>query len=213
MEITTLSGSKLLLVVGVLTPKKRTKVHTTNPNLDLLTLEGSEQGLSAKLKRLLLTVTESPEVAAFITLLLVFLFFAVSAPNFLSAYALSNILTFASIYGIVVVGVAFLMISGEFDLSVGSNLAVAGYIFLLSLLAGIHPLVAMLLALGVSALLGLINGLIVVFTGIPSFIATLGTLLAYRGLVRALGGGQATGYTPETKPLLFAVVGPSSLRC
>ncbi|MBE7549820.1 MAG: ABC transporter permease [Anaerolineales bacterium] len=169
-------------------------------------VERSENHLSAKLKRLLLTLTESPEIAAFITLLVVFLFFAFSAPNFLSAYALSNILTFASIYGIVVVGVAFLMISGEFDLSVGSNMAVAGYIFLLSLLAGIPPVVAMLLALGVSTFLGLINGLIVVFTGIPSFIATLGTLLAYRGLVRALGGGQVTSYTPEGKPLLFAVL-------
>ncbi len=174
--------------------------------MEMTTIERSERRLSAKLKLLLLTVTESSEIAAFITLLLVFLFFAFSAPNFLAAYALSNVLTFASIFGIVVVGVAFLMISGEFDLSVGSNLAVAGYIFLLSLLAGMPPVVAMLLALGVSTLLGLVNGLIVVFTGIPSFIATLGTLLAYRGLVRALGGGQATSYTPETKPLLFAVL-------
>jgi len=144
--------------------------------MEITTAERSERRLSAKLKRFLLTATESPEIAAFLTLLLVFLFFAFGAPNFLTAYALSNVLTFASIYGIVVVGVAFLMISGEFDLSVGSNLAVAGYIFLLSLLAGIPPVAAMLLALGVSTLLGLINGLIVVFTGIPSFIATLGTL-------------------------------------
>jgi simple sugar transport system permease protein len=174
--------------------------------MEITTAERSEKHLSAKLKRFLLTATESPEIAAFLTLLFVFLFFALSAPNFLAGYALSNVLTFASIYGIVVVGVAFLMISGEFDLSVGSNLAVAGYIFLLSLLAGIPPVVALLLALGVSTLLGLINGLIVVFTGIPSFIATLGTLLAYRGLVRALGGGQATGYNPETKPILFSLL-------
>jgi ribose/xylose/arabinose/galactoside ABC-type transport system permease subunit len=68
---------------------------------------------------------ESPEIVAFVTLLVVFIFFAFAAPNFLTAFALSNILTFASVFGIVVVGVAFLMISGEFDLSVGSVLAVA----------------------------------------------------------------------------------------
>jgi ribose/xylose/arabinose/galactoside ABC-type transport system permease subunit len=96
------------------------------------------------------------------------------------------------------------MISGEFDLSVGSVLAVGGYVYLLSLLAGAHPLLGMLLALVICALLGLINGLIVVLTGIPSFIATLGTLLAYRGIVRVMGGGQSTTYTPETKPVLFA---------
>jgi simple sugar transport system permease protein len=98
------------------------------------------------------------------------------------------------------------MISGEFDLSIGSNLAVAAYVFLLSLNAGVPPVLAMLLALGVSALLGLINGLIVVYAGIPSFIATLGTLLAYRGLVRALGGARNISYVPETKPVLFAVL-------
>ncbi len=152
------------------------------------------------------SLAESPELVALVTLLLVFLFFAISASNFLTFYALSNVLTFASVFGIVVIGVAFLMITGEFDLSVGSNLAVAGYVFLLSLLAGIPPFVAMLIALVVSSLLGLINGLVVVWSGIPSFIATLGTLLAYRGIVRILGGGQATSYTPETKPVLFAIL-------
>jgi simple sugar transport system permease protein len=146
---------------------------------------------------------ESPEIVALVTLLVVFIFFAITAPNFLTVFALSNILTFASVFGIVVVGVAFLMISGEFDLSVGSVLAVGGYVYLLSLLAGVHPLLGMLLALVICALLGLINGLIVVLTGIPSFIATLGTLLAYRGIVRVMGGGQSTTYTPETKPVLF----------
>jgi simple sugar transport system permease protein len=145
-------------------------------------------------------------MVAFVTLLLVFFFFAVSAPNFLTAYALSNILTFASVFGIVVVGVAFLMISGEFDLSVGSNLAVAGFVFLLTLLAGVPPLLAMLLALLVSSVLGLINGLVVVYSGIPSFIATLGTLLAYRGVARWLGGGQVTSFTPEAKPALFTIL-------
>ncbi len=160
----------------------------------------------SKLSILRQRLAESPELVALVTLLLVFIFFAVSAPNFLTAYALSNILTFASVFGIIVVGVAFLMISGEFDLSVGSNLAVAGFVFLLTLLAGVPPILAMLLALVVSAVLGLVNGLVVVYSGIPSFIATLGTLLAYRGLARALGGGQSNAFTPEVKPGLFAVL-------
>lgn len=160
----------------------------------------------SKLSILRQRLAESPELVALITLLLVFIFFAVSAPNFLTAFALSNVLTFASVFGIVVVGIAFLMISGEFDLSVGSNLAVAGFIFLLTLLAGVPPILAMLLALAVSTVLGLVNGLIVVYSGIPSFIATLGTLLAYRGLARALGGGQVTSFTPATKPTLFAIL-------
>ncbi len=174
--------------------------------METITVERSEKRTIGKLTLLRQRLAESSEIVAFVTLWLVFLFFAFRAPNFLTLYALSNVLTFASVFGIVVVGMAFLMISGEFDLSVGSNLAVAGYVFLLSLLAGVPPVLAMLLALGVSALLGLVNGLIVVFSGIPSFIATLGTLLAYRGLARALGGARSTTYTPETKPVLFAVL-------
>jgi simple sugar transport system permease protein len=63
----------------------------------------------------------------------------------------------------------------------------------------------MLLALLVSAVLGLINGLIVIWTGIPSFITTLGTMLAYRGIARALGDGLMVSCKGE-KPLLFDVL-------
>ncbi len=150
-------------------------------------------------------LADFPEIVALISFLVLFLFFTSRADNFLSLVSLTNILTIASIKGIFVVGVAMLMISGEFDLSVGSTLAVAAYVFALTLESGTAPVVAMLLALAVSALLGLINGLIVVKTGIPSFITTLGTLLAYRGIARALGGGDFARYTGE-RPFLFTVL-------
>jgi simple sugar transport system permease protein len=151
-------------------------------------------------------LSESAIPITAIVLVLVFVLFSFIAPNFLSMYVLSNILTFASAYGVVVVGVTFLMISGEFDLSVGSILAVAGYVFAYSLLAGIPPVVAVVITLAAGALMGFINGIVVVRTGIPSFIATLGTLLAYRGIAHALGRGRALSYTPATKPVLFDVL-------
>jgi len=120
-------------------------------------------------------------------------------------------LSFASIMGIMTVGVALLMIAGEFDLSVGSTFAVASFVFALTMNAGVPPLLAMVVALLVSALLGLVNGLIVVGAGIPSFIATLGTMLAYRGIARAIGGGDFAKYV-ESKPLLFGILnGPLEL--
>jgi simple sugar transport system permease protein len=146
-----------------------------------------------------------PEVVALISFLLVFLFFAIKAENFLSLVSLTNILSIASIKGIFVIGVAILMISGEFDLSVGSTLAVAAYIFALTIENGMSVLLALLLALIVSALLGLINGLIVTKARIPSFIATLGTMMAYRGIARALGGGDFARFTGE-KPYLFKIL-------
>jgi simple sugar transport system permease protein len=157
------------------------------------------------LTRLRFRLAEFSEVVALISFLAVFLFFTTAAENFLTPVCIANILTFASITGIVVVGVAMLMISGEFDLSVGSTFAVASYVFALSLNAGVAPLAALLLALLVSALLGLGNGLIVTWSGIPSFITTLGTMLAYRGIARAIGGGDFAYYTGE-RPALFDVL-------
>jgi simple sugar transport system permease protein len=127
---------------------------------------------------------------ALISFSILALVFCFTAEHFLTPVAISNILSFASILGIIVVGVAMLMIAGEFDLSVGSTFAVTSFVFALTMNAGIPPLLAMLIALLVSALLGTLNGLIVVWSGIPSFIATLGTMLAYRGIARAIGGGD-----------------------
>ncbi len=146
-----------------------------------------------------------PEIVALISFLLVFLFFVIKAENFLSLVSLTNILSIASIKGIFVVGVAMLMISGEFDLSVGSTLAVAGYIFALTLENGMPVGLALCLALIVSAFLGFINGVIVTKARIPSFIATLGTMMAYRGIARALGGGDFARFTGE-KTFLFDVL-------
>ena len=144
-----------------------------------------------------------PEIVAIISFVLIFIFFANRAENFLSLLSLTNIVSLASIKGVMVVGVAILMISGEFDLSVGSILGVASYVFALTILEGVPAILAMVIALAVSALLGLINGLIVVKTRIPSFIATLGTMLAYRGVARALGRGDYARYVAEGRLFLF----------
>jgi simple sugar transport system permease protein len=72
------------------------------------------------------------------------------------------------------------------------------------------PIPAMLLALLVSAVLGLINGLIVTRTGIPSFMTTLGTMLAYRGIARALGSGLMVSYKGGELVLFDVLNGPIS---
>ena len=148
-----------------------------------------------------------PEVVALISFFLVFSYFAINAENFLSLSSITNILTLAAIKGIFVIGVAMLMISGEFDLSVGSTLAVGGYIFVLALSSGWPLLLAFILVLIVGAVLGLINGLIVVGTGIPSFIATLGTMLAFRGIALGLSQGEIISYQDEGSTLFYILNG------
>jgi simple sugar transport system permease protein len=159
--------------------------------------------LSDRFNDIRLRVADFPEVVVIVTFTFVFLFFTFNTDDFLAGYAISNFLTFGGINGVIVVGVAFLMISGEFDISVGSTMAVAMYVLMLLLLAQVPALAAIFLALLVAALLGLVNGLIVVNTTIPSFIVTLGTLLAYRGLARFLGQGRLINYPEEQRSELF----------
>ncbi len=167
--------------------------------------------VTKKLPQIRHRLSYMPEAVALIVLLLLFTFFSFAAPYFLTPLSIGNILTFGSITGIVTIGVAMLMISGEFDLSVGSNFAVASYVLALSLIAGWPVWLSILLALVSSTLLGCLNGLIVIKTRIPSFIATLGTMLAYRGIVRAIGGGDFATYKGEPIPVFKIMNGDFTL--
>ncbi len=178
---------------------------SANPGGELPLQSSTVTLVQHRLSRLYFRLAEFPEAVALASFLAVFLFFSFAARNFLTPVALSNILSFGSVIGIVVIGVAILMIAGEFDLSVGANFAVASYVFALTMNAGVPPLLAMLFAVLVSALLGALNGLVVIRSGIPSFIATLGTMLAYRGIARAIGGGDFAKYI-QSRPVLFDVL-------
>jgi simple sugar transport system permease protein len=146
---------------------------------------------------------------------LVWLLFALLAgPSFRGSEGTAAVLNAAAPLGILAVAVALLMIAGEFDLSVGSIIGAAGMtIMLLTRHAGLPLWPAIGLALLLSLTVGLANGLLVVRTGLPSFIVTLGTLFVFRGLTIAVSraltrrtqiGGldEVPGY--ESARLLFA---------
>jgi len=133
------------------------------------------------LKRLL----TRPELAAVAGSILVFAFFAVVAGDsgFLTTAGAATYLEVAAQLGIVAVPVALLMIAGEFDLSVGSMVGAAGMIIAISVSEyGLPLLVGVLLAFAVALVVGFLNGYLVIKTGLPSFIVTLGMLFALRGL-------------------------------
>jgi ribose/xylose/arabinose/galactoside ABC-type transport system permease subunit len=162
-------------------------------------------------------ISASPEAGAAIGFTAVFIFFALFADNFLTPTAIASMLTKQSVLGIVAVGIAFLMISGEFDLSAGSIVGVAGIVFGQLLLSGVNVFIALLAAVASGVLMGFINGIILVWTRIPSFIVTLGTLLAYRavaltatgetGILRYDGDDPAVIFAPWVLVLLGVVIG------
>lgn len=116
-------------------------------------------------------------------LVLAVLFHIQSNGIFLTPRNLSLLLRQSAILAVIAGGVALLMIMSEIDLSIGSSVFLCGVVSAQLATAGNVPLlVAVLAALGMGLLLGMIQGFWVVVLGIPSFIATLAGLLAFRGL-------------------------------
>jgi simple sugar transport system permease protein len=123
-----------------------------------------------------------PEIGALVAAIVIFIFFLVVAPSFRTADSFFTVLYQASTIGIVAVGVGMLMIGGEFDLSAGVTVFAAGLlaaIFCYQL--GINLIVGAVLALVFCLLVGFLNGYLVMRTGIPSFLITLGTFFILQG--------------------------------
>ena len=137
-----------------------------------------------------------PELGPVLALLLTWLFFAAAAgPAFRSLDGTAAWLNAAAPLGILATAVGVLMIGGEFDLSVGSVIGVSGMgVMLLTTELGWPIGAALAAVLLLAAAIGLANGLLVVRTGVPSFLVTLGSLFVLRGLTIALGR-RLTGRT------------------
>lgn len=118
------------------------------------------------------------------------LFFGLKSPFFFDQVNITNIGRAMAIVGIVAVGQTIVMISGGFDLSVGSTMAAAGMLVGYLLGAGWAIAPAIVAALLLGALVGLVNGAIVSYARINSLIATLATLGIVRGLGFVISGGQ-----------------------
>jgi simple sugar transport system permease protein len=129
-----------------------------------------------------------PELGAVAGVIIVWVVFAIVAgAPFRSMEGTAAVLNAAAPLGILAVAVSLLMIGGEFDLSVGSIIGIAGMTILLLTRHyewTLWPALGFTLAL--CAAIGFANGYIVVRTGLPSFIVTLGTLFILRGLTIAV---------------------------
>jgi simple sugar transport system permease protein len=133
--------------------------------------------------RILDRLVVRPEVGALLGAVLVFAFFSVVTEQFLSVGGVATWLDDASTLGIMAVAVALLMIGGEFDLSAGVMTASTALVTaLLATQAGWNVWLALLVSLVFALAVGAFNGWMVLRTGLPSFIVTLGTFLALQGL-------------------------------
>ena len=130
----------------------------------------------------------------------VVLFFSSQIDNFASGRTFTRIATSVAVVAVVAIGQTLVVLTRNIDLSVGSLVGVSAYVVGLQL--GLHPAmspaVALLLAIGLGALGGLINGLLVAYGRVPAIICTLGTLALYRTLLLAYG--EAKTVTTDSLP-------------
>lgn len=130
-----------------------------------------------KLKKIL-----KSELGLLLVLALLCIVFAVASPHFLKQQNLLNITRQVSIVLIVSMGMLGVVLTGEIDLSVGSSAALAGVAlaYVMSKTGSIW--LGIMAALGLGLVMGLLNGCLVVYGKIPSFIVTLATMGIFRGV-------------------------------
>ncbi|MBB3459371.1 ribose transport system permease protein [Rhizobium sp. BK313] len=131
---------------------------------------------------------------------LVTLYFVVAAPSFASIATLEAILRITAIVSIMAVGMTFVIISAEIDLSVGSMASLSGMIGAMLIEAGVPWGAAFVLTLAFGAAVGAFSGLLVTFLRIPSFLVTLGMLSVLSGVSLTLTDTRpvpivSTGFT------------------
>ncbi|MGH9066871.1 MAG: ABC transporter permease [Acidimicrobiales bacterium] len=138
--------------------------------------------------------------------IIIFVIFALaSGGKFVTLGNWASIAGSAAELGIVTVGVAMLMVGGDFDLSVGSNFAFSAMVMAIMIQDGYPVLAGLVVAAAIGAGIGLLNAFVTIYFDIPSFVATLGTWLLWSGVTLIVAGGATI--TVFTKSTVLSVLG------
>ncbi len=130
-----------------------------------------------------------------------------ASPIFMTFGNWSALLLQVSVECIVAIGMTILLVSGGFDLSVGSTFALAGAITAMSIVAGLPVFLGLLLGLAVGAVVGVVNGLIIARIGINPFVTTLAMMSILRGALLVITRGRNISGLPAS----FRVIGQGNL--
>lgn len=153
-------------------------------------------------------------------LFVIIVFFAVVAPGFFSLSNATNIIRQGSVLALAAFGQTFVILIGGIDLSIGAVMGLTSSMSALLMLKGFDPLLAVLIALLVAFVCGLINGIVTNYIGLDSFVSTFGmwsmalgvglviteerTLFGFSGAVRVMHDGSVLGI-PVPLILVFVI--------
>ncbi|MEG0584549.1 MAG: ABC transporter permease, partial [Cetobacterium sp.] len=130
-------------------------------------------------------------------LLTMVFFFSMGSPYFFTTNNLLTIALQTSIIAIIAIGQTFVLITTGIDLSIGSNMALAGIITSMALVSGLPMAVAIILGLIAGIISGAINGLLIVLADLPPFVVTLGSMSIVRGLALVITNGIPISGLPK----------------
>ena len=144
------------------------------------------------------------QALAFVTLIILLIFFTIAAPNFATYSNISTILLQTAVVGILALGTTFVIITGGIDLSLGFGMtlcAVMTGVFVTQL--GLPVGIGVILGILTGAFIGLVNGTGVAILGLPPFIATLAMMMVTQGLALIVSGVRPIYFsgTPEFKQI------------
>ena len=142
--------------------------------------------------------------AIWVVLVALVIVFTIANPRFISPNNLLTLLRQVSMYGIASIGMIFVILLGDIDLSTGTIISFVNIICAYMMVnMGLHPVIAILVSLVAATLIGVLNGFMVSTVGIPAIIATYATQTAFYGLALIICGGMPiSGFSKG-----FAVIG------
>ena len=139
------------------------------------------------------------ELSLVFLIVLIFLFFGTQIEGYFSPRIFNRVTSDVAIIAVVAFGETVVLLTRNFDLSVGSVVGLTAFFTgkLLTFNPELMPVVALLFAIGLGAILGSVNGLIVSYGRVPSLIVTLGTMAIYRSILVAFPAGTKNVVTHE----------------
>lgn len=169
-------------------------------------MQAQENGIKATIAnyRSRMRAGDMGSLPATIGLVVLIVIFALANPTFLTPLNFANFFTQAAVVVILAMGLVFVLLLGEIDLSAGVTSGVAGSLLAVGLAKNGWPLwLAVAVALGSGVVIGLGIGFLVAKVGIPSFVVTLALFLAFQGLVLVIIGEG--GNVRITDPIILAI--------
>ena len=121
-------------------------------------------------------------LTAFVGLIIIYIAFGLINPNVFSGQNILNLLRSMSKYLLIGIAQSYVLITGNIDLSIGTQVGMSAMISATMMTRGINPFIAILVALLCCLVVGIINGHLVGKFKLPPFIATLGTMFVTRGI-------------------------------